>query len=144
MDTEKSFEELAKGPKGTIYHHEKKEGYDFIILKGPASLCAYFVIDKDHPLANHNKELLPISCHGGFTYSGTGVQGMNVKNKWIYGWDYAHAGDFSFYDLDYPGEWRNNDKKWTVKQIIADAWEAQIDFENLLRLAEEIWNKKEK
>lgn len=136
----KTFRELAKDKVGTIYHDEFKDGMRFIILRGPPSLCAYIGIPLEHPLAGQDYDDLPIDCHGGLTFSGSGNDDVyRPEGFWWYGWDYGHAGDKCFYDLDFDlGTSRSGDTGWLVEDIIKDSWSAKYDMEHLIKLAEGI------
>lgn len=141
MAKEKSYEAIAKDEIGTIYHDEFDEGVRFIVMKGPASLCAYAGIPIKHPLAGHEYDDLPVEAHGGLTFSSKGDGEKWPKGYWWYGWDYAHVGDFSFYSLEYPLRTELNEKRWTVKEVIDDSWDTLYDFKKLIRLSEKIYNK---
>lgn len=135
-----NWEELKQQPSGTILHDEFGEGVRFIVMRGPGSLCAYVGIPIDHPLANQNYGDLPISAHGGLTYSSEG-KGSWPEGFYWYGWDYAHSGDYVFYNDDTPLSskfYHGEDKKWLVKDVIDDSWETLYEFKKLLHLVEKI------
>lgn len=144
--SEKSYEAIAKDEMGTIYHDEFDEGIRFIVMRGPASLCAYAGIPIKHPLAGKDYDDLPVEAHGGLTFSqkGKGGDGCWPKGYWWYGWDYAHAGDFSFYSLTGKYSLGLDEKKWIVKEVIEDSWDALYGLMKLMKLAEEIYNKSQK
>jgi len=131
---EKTWEELRGDKEGTVYVDEFKVSLRFLILRGPASLCAYVGAPINHPLAGHDYTDLPIGCHGGFTFSARGDDGSHPKGFWWYGWDYAHAGDGRFYDNPLS----RHEKKWLVKDVEEDSQDAIFDFITLVRLAEKI------
>ncbi|MEE9510418.1 MAG: hypothetical protein V3V81_07990 [Candidatus Bathyarchaeia archaeon] len=145
MSKKKSFEDIAKDEMGTIYYDKFDEGVRFIVMRGPVSLCGYVGIPAKHPLAGHNYDDLPIEAHGGLTFSQRGKGGEDhwPRGYWWYGWDYAHSGDYAFYDLKDPS-WKTDEKKWVVKEVIDDSWDALYGFKKLMRLAEEIYNKSRK
>lgn len=135
----KSFDELAKDKTGTIYHDEMRDGIKFIVLRGPCSLCAYAGIPLAHPLAGFHYDDLPINAHGDLTFSDAGDGKLRPKGFWWYGWDYGHCDDCAFYYLEYPiFQSRANGKKWTVKEVVDDSWEALRDMANLKKLAEQL------
>ena len=139
METkELTFEEIAELPKGTILHDEFDEGIRFIIMRGPAAICAYIGIAKDHPAAGHSYDDVPISCHGGLTFAGEGDGKWRSKDYFWYGWDYGHSGDFAFYYLkdDNPPSYAKTGKKWTVKEVKDDSWSAINDFKKIVRICE--------
>lgn len=131
---EMSFEQLAEVESGTILHDSMEDdGIRFIIMRGPVGLCAYVGIPLDHPLTNIDYDNLPVECHGGLTFSGKGDS--FPKGRYWYGWDYAHCGDLSFYDLKAG---RRGDKAWTVAEVKADSWSALYSFGKLVKLAETV------
>jgi len=138
-----SWDELREKEVGAILHDEFDEGLRFIVMRGPASLCAYIGLPQDHPLAGYNYELLPVDCHGGLTFASEG------KDKWPegfywYGWDYSHAGDYAFYWDEPPlaGSFPHDDEhKWLLGEVISDSWTAKYDFKNLMKLVEQIADK---
>lgn len=67
---------------------------------------------------------IPLSVHGGLTFSGTPT--MCLYGHWI-GWDYAHYGDYSPYSSVMA-----DGKKWTTKELIADAILAIDELVDLL------------
>ena len=91
-----NWEELKQKEVGAILHDEFDEGLRFIIMRGPASLCAYVGVPLDHPLAGHSYGDLPMEAHGGLTYADKG-EGKWPEGFFWYGWDYAHYGDYAFY-----------------------------------------------
>ena len=135
----KTFAQLAADEVGTIYHDERKDGYRFMILCGPTSLCAYLGAPLDHPLSKiDNYEALPLDCHGGLTYAGDGVRGVEKGYYW-WGWDYSHCGDRAFYELEWGR--RSDETEWTVEQVKNDTFATCCDFGRLMRLAETLTNK---
>ena len=141
IEKSKSFKEIANDPVGTIYYESMEGGIKFIILRGPCSLCAYLGIPKDHPLAGFDYDVLPISCHGGLTFSGNNrIKELSTERHW-YGWDYAHAGDRSFYDLKNPLMNSIEEHEWTIEEVIKDSWDAQYEMEKLMKLAEGLFRK---
>lgn len=63
--------------------------------------------------------------HGGFTYFGTGSFSDEIIKGNYLGWDYAHAGDYTYTDIPEMGLFFNNygEKKWTTKEIYDEALE---------------------
>jgi hypothetical protein len=135
---EMTWEELKKLESGTILHDAFDEGIRFIVMRGPSSLCAYVGIPLEHPLAGHSYDDLPVEAHGGLTYAGKGDKWRPEGFYW-YGWDYSHAGDWSFYQDKLPVSLTiGTDKKWLVEDVIKDSWEAIWDFKKLVKLAKQI------
>lgn len=133
----KTFEELAKDKVGTIYIDAYENGIRYIIMRGPASLCAYIGIPASHPLAGRDYDDIPLDVHGGLTFAHTG-DGLRPEGMFWYGWDYGHSGDKSFYDLDYPQFHRPESTAWTVEMVKQEIWSATYNFEKLMKLVEPI------
>ena len=131
----KTFEETVKDAAGTIYEDWFDGGVRCIIMRGPVALCAYLGVPEDHPLAGTSYDDLPLRCHGGLTFSEKGGGKWHPAGFWWFGWDYAHAGDFCFYDLK-QGAVYSRDKKWTVDEVRAEVSDVLWDFKKLVKLAE--------
>lgn len=144
MTTERTFADLAEDAVGTVYVDRWEDGARFVVLRGPSALCAYLGIPPTHPLAGHSYDDLPISAHGGLTYAGSSLIGL-VGGLYWYGWDYAHAGDKSFYDLKYDLTPMRiaGDHAWLPEEVEKDSWTAQYEFKALMHLAESIAAKGE-
>lgn len=142
MTTAKTFEAIAEDEVGTVYVDRWEDGARFVVLRGPSALCAYLGVPPTHPIAGHSYDDLPVSAHGGLTYAGDQLKGLDGGLYW-YGWDYAHAGDRSFYDLKYPEMISRvaGDHAWTPDKVDEDSWEAIYEFKSLMRLAEAIAKK---
>ena len=134
---------ISKIKVGTILRDWFNEGIRIILMRGPASINVYFGIPKNHPLANHSYDDLPIDCHGGLTFAGGGKYWPN--DYFWYGYDYAHAGDYCIFESkranEILGKYELKEKKWTIKEIVNDSWSALSDFKRLVKLAEEIKRK---
>jgi hypothetical protein len=77
--------------------------------------CAYVTIPNEHFIVESEvrdyyevERECKIDVHGGLTY----MHGNEI------GWDYAHAGDFTYYSP------RPNDHKWTHEEIMEDIYRA--------------------
>lgn len=125
--TDKTFIECSKDMVGTVYHSGTLHGIKYLVLRGPVSVNAYLGIPKDHPLAGKHYDEIDLHVHGRLTFGDFGEDGTDWPPGyyWI-GWDYAHANDKCFYDLNYPS-WTSGDREWTpdmifkeVKQVIPD------------------------
>lgn len=145
-----TWEQISKAEAGTIFLDRFDDGIRFMILKGGSSLCAYVGVPEDHPLSNFEYNDLPISCHGGLTFSGGYEDYKSTKSPfpkgfYFYGWDYAHSGDYcDYYDtpiMSPLSDYRKNDTKWLVGMVEDDSWSAIYDFKKLVALAEKIHNK---
>ena len=134
-----TWEQLSKQEVGAILHDVFEEGVRFIVMRGPATLCAYVGIPLEHPLAGFDYDDLTVRAHGGLTFARKGESAWPKDFYW-YGWDYGHAGDCSFYDDRFIGTDLENktDKKWLVEDVVKDSWETIYDFRRLAQLAEKI------
>jgi hypothetical protein len=134
------WKEVLDAKPGHIFVDKFDEGVRFIIMRGPASLCAYVGVPEEHPLAGFDYESLPVDCHGGLTFASKGTNDWPKGFFW-YGWDYAHSGDRSTYDDDPTRTLVRPDrseKRWTVKEVEQDSWHATYEFRKLMKLAESI------
>ena len=136
MKKELSWEEIKAIKVGTILHNELDDGVRFIIMRGPSSLCAYVGVPISHPLAGQEYDSLPISCHGGLTFSRKGEQQW-PEGFWWYGWDYSHCDDYLFYydDGSYSDNLRKG-RKWLIEDVKDDSFYAIYDTKKLMKLAE--------
>lgn len=149
-----TFDECKEHSIGTTYYLESVNSELFLlILRGPASLCSYIGFPKDSALkrviSNSRFDFesyweseqpsvpyewigkdLPISCHGGITFSGDSVPknefGMFDGITW-YGWDYAHANDKPMYNI----AGFEIGKKWSTREVLEDS---KIAFQHLKNL----------
>jgi hypothetical protein len=101
-------------------YEDTYKGYHFIILSFGSHPCAYIEIPPVHPYYKKDYDKIDINCHGGLTYSEDGLGnckcGLHREGYWI-GWDYAHYGDYYYYDLWGENSDNNNEKKWTTEEI---------------------------
>jgi len=99
-----TFEQAATMPISTVFVDRHEDGYRFLVMRGPASVVAYLGVPESHPLAGRAYDDLPLDCHGGLTFAGLGGGKRDAfpAGWYWYGWDYAHSGDRSFYDLEPP------------------------------------------
>jgi len=142
------FEELAKLESGTVMKTGFESGIPFIIMRGPASLTAYLGIPPGHPIIKSNYKMsdfkniglslkdvditydnINLDVHGGLTFGGN-PEWLPPSNYWL-GWDYAHSGDYAFYDLDFSSHSRY-DHRWTVDEVYAEVKTAAKQLAELL------------
>jgi hypothetical protein len=138
--------DVSEIPSGTILRDWFDEGVRILVMRGPASMNVYLGIPKDHPLAGFDYDDLNVNCHGGLTFGSEGGKYWPKGYFW-YGYDYAHLGDFTIFEekgaRDIQAEYdHSEDKKWTLREIVDDSWEAICDFKRLMKLAEKIKEKK--
>lgn len=96
-------ETLADGQEGP---------YKWKVLSLGTHPCGYVAIPKGHPF--YGKDYCDIEdkieVHGGITFGG---KLRNFEGRWI-GWDYAHAGDYTYLPIYVDV----GDKRWTTKEIV--------------------------
>jgi hypothetical protein len=140
------FKKLAKDPVGTIYVDKFEDGVRVLIMRGPASLCAYLGIPESHPLAGFDYNDLPVRCHGGLTFSSSSrpkSESLWPKGYYWYGWDYAHCDDLCFYSIDDPRwpSYSRDPKAWTVKDVESEIWSVVYDFKKVMKIVEDSFTK---
>tara|TARA_R100001530_G_scaffold130261_1_gene101070 strand:- start:1582 stop:2025 length:444 start_codon:yes stop_codon:yes gene_type:complete len=54
--------------------------------------CGYLSLPEEHPWHNCNYDNIPVNCHGGPTFAGRNIAGLD---KFFVGFDCAHSGDIS-------------------------------------------------
>lgn len=141
---DKSWEEVSKMQERTLLYSElfPEYGFNFLVIRGPYSYCAYICVPSKHPCAGYDDTYdidFFYKMHGGLTcykevgfpfhekYEGDSWNEMG-KTCWIYGWDYGHAGDALFTDSfdNVLGNMINEEtsgyqsKKYSLKEIIDD------------------------
>lgn len=94
-------EKLAEGEVGE---------YKWMVLSLGSHPCGYVSVPQNHPF--YGKDYFEIDnrieAHGRLTFSG---KLRNIEGRW-FGWDYAHAGDFTFPFV------MTGDKLWTTQKIV--------------------------
>lgn len=78
---------------GEILDSGEIDGYKYKIVNYGPHPCAYVCLPKDHKFYGLPYDQIDIDCHGGLTYDA-----KKDDEYWI-GWDYAHFGDYSGYDI---------------------------------------------
>lgn len=131
---------------GQVVHDSYVDGVRVLVMRGPSALCAYCGVPSKHPLAGHSYDNLAVDCHGGLTYASEGKEGSGwPEGFYWYGWDYSHSGDRSTHDYkDYmlsKFPLSNDEKEWTIKEVVDEARWVAYDFARLMRLAEAIASK---
>lgn len=105
------YETLAEGKDGE---------YEWKVLSLGSHPCGYVSVPKNHPF--YGKRCLEIEdyieVHGGLTFSG---KLHSLDGLW-FGWDYAHAGDFTF-PFTMTG-----DKRWSTQEIVDECLRAIEQF----------------
>lgn len=132
---DRTFEQCAKDPVGTVYEDGHENGVRFIIVRGPHSLCAYIGVPPDHPLAGRDYDDIPLEVHGGLTFGALGDGEHYPAGTFWYGWDYGHSQDRPLYDLNHgpPWVWGTG---WTPALVRDEIRGVTRDFAKLMRIAE--------
>jgi hypothetical protein len=65
---ELTWKQIIKKKAGEVLHDEMKEGFRFIVMRGPNSLCGYIGVPLSHPLSGFDYDDVSVSAHGGFTF----------------------------------------------------------------------------
>ena len=92
------------------------KGFPCVVLfMANAYRCGYVGIPKSNKHYDKNYEEIPVSCHGGLTYSRNKLYGQNDTDTWWIGFDCAHYGDG--YDVKKSKELFANDEQ-VMKQLL--------------------------
>lgn len=132
--------DFIEHPKSKIVKEWFEDGIDIVILVCKGShFTAYFGIPKNHPLAGFNYDDIPLDVHGGLTY-GSSDSKVLPKDYFFYGWDYAHLGDRTFYDIPERIflEEKSGEHDWTIDEVEKEVRGALYDFKKIVKLAERI------
>ena len=91
------------------------KGFPCVVLfLSNAYRCGYVGIPKSNKYYDKNYGEIPVSCHGGLTYSAKKLFGQNDTDTWWIGFDCAHYGDG--YDVKKAKELFANDEQ-VMKQL---------------------------
>lgn len=123
--------EYSSERKREILFEGKYRDYQFYILNLGTHPTAYVEIPKENKLYEKDYDEIDIVVHGGLTYSEDYLTGIK-KNSWFIGWDYAHFGDYIYYQVKLPVDFSMYDKKWTTEEIfeeVKDVINQIIDME---------------
>lgn len=97
-----------------VLHSGSHQGFDFIILNLGTHPTAYVRLPTKHEYFGKDYSYIDIDTHGGLTYASDSVTGSNKKGWWI-GWDYAHSGDYTYYD-----SYSLEGKRYTTLDVLDD------------------------
>lgn len=90
------------------------KGYKYVIVSFGTHLCTYVKLSQEHKYYGVKYDDIPITCHGGLTYSESYLAVIYDASGWWIGWDYAHG-------CDYVGcNHKVKRKKWTTIEIIEE------------------------
>lgn len=100
-------------------------GYDFYVISYGVYPCCYVRIPVGHKYYDVHYDDIPFYCHGGLTFSQRDYFDLGDEDYFI-GWDYAHAWDYSGYDMKFG--FGSNNHKYTTKELVLDCLESIRDF----------------
>lgn len=98
--------------------------FHYAIVSLGSHPCAYVELPKKHKWYGKHYNDIPISCHGGLTYSSPqGIvfpsDNLNHRDGYWIGWDYAHYDDYSYYNFGFT----LGKKRWTTEEIFEEVKE---------------------
>lgn len=111
--------------KGKVLYRGTYKDIMIMVISFGTHPCGYLLFDKNHYMYGKNEEQADdiVSVHGGFSFCSEKplalFNGVKLDDKWVLGFDYAHAGD-RFGD-GVPGI--PDDKRWTTEEIISECRE---------------------
>ena len=105
-----------------ILYQGNYKGYNFYIVSYQVHPCAYVEVGKDHRWfkLDYSKIEDKIDCHFGLTYSDNLSHVLGTEDRWFFGWDYAHAGDYEAYYEESGFKILKEEKKWTTEEIFEE------------------------
>lgn len=108
-------------PKREVLFSGEYKGYKFYIINLGTHPVAYVNVKKGHKYRYKNYGEIDINVHGGLSYSEKAINtGDKIKQGWFIGWDYAHAFDYTGYEMPFTMKLQTKTKKWTTKEIFED------------------------
>ena len=90
------------------------DGYKFKIISYGTHPCAYVAVSQGHPCFEKGYDYCDIDVHGGLTYA------EKENSLWWLGWDYAHYGDYSGYDMNFGKDLQTGGKQWSTVEIFEE------------------------
>ena len=125
----KTFEECAEDKPQTIYFDRTFNDVRLIVMRGPGCVNGYVGVKENHPYFGKSYDDTNIDCHGGLTYANMGDDKYGWPSDYYwFGWDYAHLGDKTFYDLN--DRWGlSGEHGWTPAEVLAEGLDVVEQFE---------------
>lgn len=105
--------------KCEVLHSGKYKGYKFAILSSGTHPTAYVENKNRYASYDEANEKTDYCPHGGFTYLDNAYWNKNDTDEYL-GWDYAHYGDYSGFDIRCLEFVCGNDRKWTTEEIFEE------------------------
>ena len=105
-----------------VLYEGNYKGYNFYIVSYSIHPCAYVEVPKEHPWYKKDYREIEdkIICHGDLTFSDNLDHVIGDEERWFFGWDYAHSGDYEGYYEDSKFEVLQGYKKWTTEEIFEE------------------------
>jgi hypothetical protein len=141
--------EVLDIPVGTVIENFEVEGIRVLVMRGPASLCAYVGVPENHFFTRFNYDEIPLECHGGLSFSNFDETGLRPKGYYWFGWDYAHFMDAITFKYEEPllslmketGLSLSHGKEWTIEEVKKEATTVAYQLSELIRFYEKIEEK---
>jgi len=92
-------------------------GYEYVIVTYGSHPCAYVKMLENSKNYEKNYDDIDINVHGGLTFGDDLTRVRKDLTGWYIGWDYAHLGDFTFYNHSLG---ISPEKKYTINEIEID------------------------
>lgn len=102
---------------------EVYKGYEFAVMNLGTHPCCYIKLPKGHKYYGKNYNDIPLSVHGGLTYSEKHLwvtEDVIDETGWWIGWDYAHIGDYLGFESVFRHEYEPPNKLWTIEELEQD------------------------
>lgn len=115
----------GSGKSEVLFRCDYDDGTALAVVNTRGShLCAYITFPGIEDIKDYD-DVWTKDCyiHGGFTFLGTH---WSLDNRICLGWDYAHAGDYTYPPLSLNGN--RNEKKWTTAEVADEAYKAILCF----------------
>lgn len=123
-----------------LYDHvDERTGLRGLVLRGTFSFCAYVGVPDGHVLAS--LEELEFSTYRGVTLREPSSF-LGMEEGWfLFGWDYAHAGDRLVAPPGFPdisiSLMGNAPKDWTLEEVVEHVLDALFELHEALEAAKQ-------
>ena len=129
----KKARDFTSNRKAVVVDDFFQEGIRCLILSLGSHFTAYLGIPIEHPYSGKDYDNVPLSVHGGLTFSSKGEKDTIYPDGfWWYGWDYAHLGDYYFSAISGFDEVQGEDNDWTFGEVKKEVIEAAKEFNKLI------------
>lgn len=118
---------------------DQRTGLRGLVLRGPFSFCAYVGVPADHVLSS--LEELKFSTYRGITLREPSTF-IGMEEGWfLFGWDYAHAGDRLVTPPGFPNIsvslMGDAPKDWTLEEVVEHVLDALFELHGALEAAQQ-------